>query len=169
MSYKMVQMALMISAASALFAVESFIPVPLPFLRLGLANMMTILALNWWGLKEALVVLIIRVVLGSLLAGKLLNPAFVLALSGGLVAVFAMRAAFVLEGKFLSFIGISLVGALFKNITQLLIASFLFVKSVLLLNLLPFFLLSTLVSGILVGILAHFLNSKFSVMIINQA
>ena len=164
----MVQMALMISAASALFAVESFIPVPFPFLRLGLANIMTLLALNWWGLKEALVVLIIRVVLGSLLAGKLLNPAFVLALSGGLVAVFVMRVAFILKGKFLSFIGISLLGTLFKNITQLLIVSFLFVKSVLLLSLLPFFLLSTLISGMLVGILAHYLDCKLSDVIVNR-
>jgi heptaprenyl diphosphate synthase len=165
----MVQIALMITVGSALFAVESFIPIPFPFLRLGLANIITILVLNWWGLREALLVLILRVILGSLLSGKLLNPAFVLALSGGLAAVFAMRAAFVLNEKFFSFIGISLVGALFKNITQLLVVSFLFVKSILLLTLLPLFLMSTLVSGILVGMLAHFLDGKFSSLIVNRA
>jgi len=151
-----------VAIGSILFAVENVVQTPFPWIRLGLANIVTLLALQWWGLKEALLILVLRVLLGSFLTGKFLHPAFVLSLSGGIVATLAMHVALVYKKRIFSLVGVSIVGALAKNIAQLLVAYFLYVKQSMIITLLPLFLFSTLVTGIAVGILAHLLNQRIA-------
>lgn len=159
---KTVQMALLVSAASVLFTVETLIPNPLPFVRLGLANIASLLALRWWGLKEAILVLILRILVGSLLTGKFLNPIFVLALAGGLSATLGMAILMKWEKRYFSLIGVSLFGAFCKNLTQLILASLVLIRSIYIFRLLPLFLGSALLGGLIIGYFSFLIDKRFS-------
>lgn len=164
MTHKTVQIALLGSAASILFSLESLIQSPVPIVRLGLANIVTILCLKWWGIREALVVVLVRVVLGSFVTGKFLHPVFLLSLSGGIVATFAMGATIIYGKQVFSLIGVSIIGALFHNVTQLSIAYFLYVRQIQIFFLLPLFLFSSTVSGIVIGFLSYILDEKMNMV-----
>ena len=162
MTHKTAQIAILVAVASILFSVETLIQFPVPWLRLGLANIVTLLALKWWGIREAFVILFMRVLLGSFLMGRFLHPVFLLSLSGGVAAVLAMGGAMIFEKKLFSFIGISIIGALFKNLTQLFVAYFLYIRQMNILTLIPLFLLSSLLTGIIIGFLVHLIHGKMT-------
>ena len=146
--------------ASILFTLESYVPSPVPWIRLGLANIVSILALKWWGMKEAMLILLLRVVLGSLLAGKFLQPVFIISLSGGIAATITMGMLIRLEKKVFSLIGVSILGALSKNIVQMLVAYFLYIRQIEILTLLPLFLFSSLITGFIIGFFAIIILDK---------
>lgn len=153
-------MAFLVAVASILFILESLIPSPIPWIRLGLANVVTLLALKWWGMKEALIVLVMRVMVGSLLSGKFLSPVFLLAISGGITATLVMGMGLSLGEKVLSLIGISILGAVTKNVVQILVTYFIYIRQIYILTLFPVFLTSSLITGTLIGVLAHLIHQK---------
>jgi len=155
---------ILVAVGLILFLFESAIPRPLPWLKPGLSNLVTILALYLYGLVPALSVMILRVVIGAFILGTLFNPVFIFALCGGLVSTFVMGLVYLRFRHIFSMIGISLLGAFFHNLTQILLATFLIVNSTKLLVLLPIMLLSSLFSGFLVGIFAHYLFEKISTL-----
>jgi len=157
---KIVQMSFLVTVASILFSIETLIQSPIPGVRLGLANIATILSLKWWGIKEALIILLMRVLIGSFLTGRFLQPVFLFSLSGGLVAAVVMGLVMVYGNRVFSLIGISILGALFHNLTQILVAYFLYVRQVEIFFLLPLFIFSSLVTGILIGFLAYLVCEK---------
>ena len=161
MNRKLALVGLFTSAASILFAVESVINLPIPWFRLGLANAVTVLALEWWGIREALVIVSLRSVLGSVLTGKLFHPDFVFSFVGGIVAALAMSLIVVFGRKWFGFVGISIIGALAKNATQLMLAYTLFVRQIRLLSILPLFFISSLISGLIVGLISDVVNRGF--------
>ncbi len=160
MTRKIVQMSFLVTVASILFSIETLIQSPIPGVRLGLANIATILSLKWWGIKEALIILLMRVLIGSFLTGRFLQPVFLFSLSGGLVAAVVMGLVMVYGNRVFSLIGISILGALFHNLTQILVAYFLYVRQVEIFFLLPLFIFSSLVTGILIGFLAYLVCEK---------
>jgi uncharacterized membrane protein len=135
----------------ALFVVESFIPTPFPFLKIGLANISTVLALMMFSAGDALLVVVVRVVVGSFLVGSLLGPGFILAFAGGTVAALAMGLVRRATGRMFSVIGISLVGSTAHVITQFAVVLLLYVQNPALSALLPFLLFSALFGGLVVG------------------
>ncbi|MDZ7260664.1 MAG: Gx transporter family protein, partial [candidate division KSB1 bacterium] len=156
-SRPLVQLALLIAMGLSLFLFESLIPRPLPWIKPGLANIATLLALYLINFRGALAVAVMRIVLGSLLLGTLFNPAFVLAFGGGLMATVAMGLTKRYLDQFFSLFGISIIGAFFHNVTQISLASFVVVRKVEILYLLPVMLLSSLPTGFLVGFFSFLL------------
>jgi heptaprenyl diphosphate synthase len=124
------RIALLSAFALAIHSVESFIPTPIPWLRLGFANIVTLVTLSLYGLYPAVMVTIIRVVLGSLFAGTFLGPSFLLSLGGGAASTLAMWIVLVSIPRIFSVTGISIIGALFHNAAQLFIAYFLLVRRI---------------------------------------
>ena len=158
----------MVAIASVLFTVETLIQSPFPWIRLGLANIATLLALKWWGFKEAFIVVILRVVLGSLLTGKFFHPIFLMALSGGVAAAFTMKIALVYENRIFGVIGISVMGALTKNLTQLLVAYVFIVRQVHIVFLVPLFLFASLVGGIAVGFCVYLIDGRITPLVLDK-
>lgn len=71
------RLGVLLALALLLQAVEGMLPpVGLPGMKLGLANTAVVLALELWGLRPALVLMLCRQVLGSILTGKLLSMGF---------------------------------------------------------------------------------------------
>ena len=124
------RIALLSAYALGLHGFETLLPSPIPWMRLGLANIITITALFLYGTRAAVMVTLIRVVLGSLFAGTFPGPGFILSLGGGLASTLAMASIFSLAPRLFSAVGLSIVGALFHNIVQLVIAYFLFIQKI---------------------------------------
>jgi heptaprenyl diphosphate synthase len=140
------------SLGTALFVLESLIPLPLPFLKVGLANISTLLALVLSGPADALCVVFIRVLAGSLVTGSLFGPAFLLAMSAGLASAAVMAGVRRVTGRAFGPVGISLAGATAHVATQLSVVALLYVRSAAVMHLLPVLLLTALAGGLIVGI-----------------
>lgn len=155
-----VRLALYAAAATLLFVLERLLPNPLPWVRLGLANVVTLIVLLLHGPRAASAVLILRLLLGGLLTGSLFGPQFLLAASGGLASLSAMTVSQALLGRLLSPLGVSVLGASAHAVTQILVVAVGFGAGSGILTLLPLFLALALVSGAVIGVLADVLVAR---------
>lgn len=116
-------MAILTALAMALSWVERMIPlemlIPLPGVKLGLANTVTLFALYRLNLPAALLILTARCLLGALFSGNLTALAF--SITGGILAMLVMAAA--KKSRHLSVWGVSVLGAAGHNCGQILIAA----------------------------------------------
>jgi heptaprenyl diphosphate synthase len=131
---------------------------PVPWLKFGFANIFVLLAIFFFGFIDALTVTVLRVLISCIMVGKFLTPAFFLAMSGGIVSTILMYAFFRLFRRYLSLIGVSVIGSFSHSITQLFTAYILFVKHVEVFSLLFIFLLISLLTGIINGMAANYLS-----------
>lgn len=145
----------LVALALALHLLEAQIPSPLPWVRPGLANLMTLIALLTCGWQAGLLVMLLRVVIGSLLLGGFLNPAFALSLAGALASTLVM--AIMARGvwRLWSPLAMSAAGAVAHGGAQVLVLAALLLRSGDLPWLLPWVLAPSLLSGIATGALAN--------------
>ncbi len=108
---------------------ESIIPKPFPWMKLGLANIATIIALEKFGNKMALEVVLLRVFIQALMLGTLFTPSFIVSSSAGLIATLGMIFLYRFR-DYLSLISISLVSAFLHNLVQLIVVYFLMFRSI---------------------------------------
>jgi heptaprenyl diphosphate synthase len=149
------RVAILSAYALALHGFESLIPTPVPWLKFGFANIITLVALILYGFRTALMVTLIRVVLASIFMGSFLGPGFILSAGGGLASVAAMGLSLRLFRNLFGTVGISLLGALFHNLAQLFLAYFLFIRrfeAILFIS--PLILLAGSLTGIVNGIVS---------------
>lgn len=142
------------AAAVAVYVFEGLLPAPLPWARLGLSNVVVTIALFAWGLRQALVVNLVRVVAGNLALGLILSPAFVFSVAGSFAALAAMAAARWKLVPPLSVIGASCLGAVASNCAQVVIFSAAFAPSAALQGLLAAFVLTGVAVGLVTGFVA---------------
>lgn len=152
---RLVFLSLLVAMGIALHLVEGMllIPLPIPGVKLGLANIITLLTLYLYGFRDGLTVAIMRVMLGSLITGMFLSPGFLLALSGGVCSTLVMS-ALLKQTRCFSMIGISLAGAAGHNIGQLL-AACLILQSTAIGYYLPVLLLAGIPTGFTTGFLLN--------------
>jgi len=135
-----------------LSAIEYMIPKPLPFMRIGLANMPLMLALDIFPFSTFLLLVCIKVIGQALITGTLFSYIFLFSLVGtflSAVLMFALRRLF--GKKHITFIGVGTAGAVISNLSQLALAYFFIFKG----NvryIAPPFLLTGLVTGIALGV-----------------
>lgn len=118
---KITYMALLTALALIIFVLESYIPVPVPIpgVKLGLANIITLYALWTLRPREAFFILITRIVLGSIFAGQLMSLLY--SLGGGLlcfILTLASRRVLSEQQIWIS----SVIGAIAHNAGQILVA-----------------------------------------------
>ncbi len=152
---KMVVLALIISQALVLHLIEGLIPVVAPGIKLGLANIMTLVTLVFFGFKEALMVVIVRSVLGSLLSGSV--TAILYSLAGGILSCLVMAWLYFKWKAYFSMMGISTAGAIFHNIGQLLVASWVFGTIGILFTYLPVLTVAAVGTGFFVGLTSGYI------------
>ncbi|HQI01428.1 MAG TPA: Gx transporter family protein [Deltaproteobacteria bacterium] len=141
--------ALFVAMAVVLHWTESFIPRPAPFLKLGLANVMTLCTLYAFGGLWSIFVAVSRVFIASALSGSIFSPAFAFSLFGGLAAGLCMWA--MPKSRF-SPIGVSVGGAATHMAAQAYLATFI-IPHTFLMGILPFFLLVSVLTGMVNGYL----------------
>ena len=147
----MMQLSMLTVLAVAFRAAEVVIPTPLPWARPGLANVAILMVLVSFGARAAILVNLARIVLASILMGTFLSPGFWLSLCAGITACIAMIMVWYAFRRWLSYVGVSVVGAYTHTMSQFLVAYLLFVRHAAVLRLMPYFLLMSLVTGALTG------------------
>ncbi len=151
---KLTRMSMLLSISIVLGIIESFLPLfdgSIPGLKIGLANIVIIFTLYTYGLKEAILISIIRVFVIGLLRTGLFNYPFFFSLSGAFVSVVVMY--LLKKIKIFSIVGISVCGALSHNLAQIFTSYFLLkVNSVFIY--LPYLLIFSIPTGIIVGIVS---------------
>lgn len=144
---------MLVAQASVLHFIEGLLPnpVPIPGVKLGLANIITLYALVVFDFKTALQITVLRTILGSLLGGTLFGVGFLMSFSGALTSTcFMALFLWLLPG--LSVLGVSVAGAVAHNLGQLFMAT-------LILNFpgifyyLPLMLLFSIPTGFITGLL----------------
>ena len=142
--------AVLAALALGLSTLEGLFPlsliVPLPGVKLGLANIVTVFALYQLGAGAALAILLTRCLLGGLFAGNV--SAMLFSLLGGVTAMLVMIA--LRRCRRLSVYGVSVGGAAAHNIGQMA-AACITLGSTMVLGYLPFLLAVSLVTGTLTG------------------
>ena len=142
--------AVLTALALALSYTERFIPlqmvIPLPGVKLGLANIVTLVALYLMGPKAAFAVLIPRCIFGAVFGGGITGLAF--SLTGGILAMLVMLLG--RRIKFFSVYGVSILGAAAHNIGQIL-AAMVLMNSLYIGAYLPYLLVVALFTGFATG------------------
>ena len=129
----------MVALGVILHRLEALLPLPTPWVKLGLANLMTLMALVYLGTKEAFIVTLLRVILGSILAGTFLGPTFFLSLAGGLAGTAIMCGIYNRGKGPFSLIGVSICGAYMHTFINAICVYFFLIKQTSFFVLLPFF------------------------------
>lgn len=151
---KLTTLAVFTTISLAIYAVESAIPplIPIPGIKLGLANIITLILLQHTSAKDAFWVLIARILLSALLFGQALSLLY--SLAGGILSLCLMAAVTKLLQKKLSFLT-GAVGGLAHNLGQLLMAWSITATSGVL-SYLPFLIISGILTGLFTGLCAGF-------------
>lgn len=150
-------LALLVALASAVHTVEAAIPSPVPWLKFGFANILTITAISLYDFRAGLTVALLRIMVGSLIIGSFLTPSFFIGLSGGIASALVMGTSYRFFGGIFSLVGISVLGAYASNLAQMVTVYLMFIRHSEVFMLLPVFLGFGLVTGIINGIGGEFL------------
>ena len=155
---KLTTLAMFTTLALIIFTIESALPqlIPIPGIKPGLSNIITLIVLWNYSPKDTLLVLLSRIFLSSFFSGQAMSLLY--SLIGGLfcfVAMLLIRR--LLQGHFLFLV--SMFGAVFHNLGQLLVA-FLLTKVPGVLAYLPFLLISGVLTGLFTGLCATFTQRR---------
>ncbi len=146
------------AVALTIFVIEAQIPLlfPIPGIKLGLSNIVTLFALIFFSPKEALLILSARIILGSFFSG---NPStLIYSFAGGLLCF--LGEYFLLRiSRNLHIWEISAVGGVLHNMAQLITAS-LVLGEMDVFWYTPYLIISGIITGLFTGSCIHFLNKK---------
>ena len=151
---KSVILAFLVAAGIVLQLLESFVGVFMivPGYKIGLANIAGLFALYMYDEKSLIYVSILRIFLSCLMQGTLFSISFWLSLSGGVLACLAMIFAYKL--KIFSIYGVSVLGAAFHNVGQVIAITWIYQQYFMQLFL-PILLALSIVSGILIAVVCQ--------------
>ena len=131
-----------------------------PGAKIGLTNIITVIALLILPFSDCLLLAFLRVTLTALITGSV--STFIYAFSGAFLSLLLMKIFMIFYPKILSIIGISIVGGVIYNLGQLLVAA-LIAKSWYIMLYLPILTIMGILAGILVGVtssyLMHYINA----------
>ncbi|WP_062353689.1 Gx transporter family protein [Bacillus kwashiorkori] len=154
---RLVYIALLSAQAVIISLVERAIPFPFavaPGAKLGLANIITCMALYTLSTKDVLKVIIIRLTLATLLGGTI--STFMYSAAGAMLSFFGMWLVKKLGPTRVSLIGVSTAGAVLHNVGQLTVASWIAQTWTVLLYL-PVLSFIGILAGIAIGVVANYL------------
>lgn len=146
---------------AALALIFSYIEVLIPFnfgipgIKLGIANLVIIVALYYLGTRYALLINVIRILIGGLLFSGVFGMLY--SMAGALLSMLVM--VLVKKCGLFSVTGVSMAGGVAHNLGQLLVAAFL-VSNLKIFVYFPVLVISGVVSGAVIGILAYLVLKK---------
>lgn len=150
--------AAMFAALALIFSyVEVLIPVPVPIpgVKLGIANLVILIAIYRMNFRYAFAINLVRICVAGLLFNGLFGMLY--SLSGGLLSLLVMY-ALQKTGMF-SMVGISMAGGVMHNLGQLALACAI-VSNLTLMSYFSVLMFSGLISGILIGILSYIIEKR---------
>jgi heptaprenyl diphosphate synthase len=145
--------------AITIHVAESALPAPLPGVKPGLANVVTLAALLLYGWRAAVWVSALRVLVGSLFIGTFLSPAFFMSFSGAACSIVALGLA-ALWARWLprwapGAVGFAVIAAMAHMLGQFYCAYWLFVPHDALFQLLPVLMTAAMIFGMISGFITE--------------
>lgn len=141
--------------AIALHMLEAVVPSPLPGVKPGIANIVTLYVLLQYGFATAAWVSILRVFASSLLMGQFMSPTFVLSLSGALLSLGILWLAMRLPKRFFSAVTLSILAAFAHIAGQLIMVRLWLIPHASVAYLIPIFAVAALFFGVINGIITN--------------
>ena len=159
---KIAYLGLLIALAFVFSYIEFLIPINIgiPGAKLGLANLVIIVALYTMNEKDAFVLSMIRIVLVGFTFANLASMLY--SLAGGILSFLAM--VIVKKMNKLSITGVSVIGGVFHNVGQIMMAMWV-VKTTSLIYYLPVLMISGIVAGVAIGILGGMVTKRIKKMV----
>lgn len=156
---KIAKLSMLLSISVVLGLIESFIPImSVPGIKLGLANIVIVFAIYHLSIKDAIYISVLRVILMGILRTGLFSISFFFSLSGALLSIISMY--LVKKITSMSVVGVSVVGAIFHSIGQILIA-IIFLSNINIFYYLPFLLISSVITGVIVGTISNKIIDRY--------
>ena len=157
---RLTRLSMLTALALILFTVEMQLPAlaPIPGVKLGLANIVTVYAMFAIGPADTLAILLVRIVLGAIFSGQ--PSSMLYSLAGGMLCYLAMlpcRRLLSLRQLWLC----SVIGAVFHNIGQLGMAV-LITRTPAVMGYLPVMLLIGVPAGVFTGLCAQFVVNRLA-------
>jgi uncharacterized membrane protein len=147
------QIAKLTALAIGLHILEALFPSPLPGVKPGIANIITLYVLIQYGFGTAAWVSLLRVFASSLLIGQFLSPTFLLSLAGALLSLCVLFFAQHLPKKYFSVITLSILAALAHITGQILVVRIWLIPHTGVAYLVPIFVVAALFFGVLNGLI----------------
>ena len=166
MRNKMVQQIALSGLLTSLMLVFGFIerqfplPVPVPGIKLGLANSVLLYALYMLGIRQSIVLMLLKSLMSWLIYMNL--SAMLYSFAGGVLSLTAM--ILISRMKDVSPVGVSALGAVFFNIGQILMAAWVLGTPQLIVTYLPVLMVSGVLTGILTGVIAKLVMKHLHAM-----
>ena len=139
--------------AIGLHLLEAVFPSPLPGVKPGIANIVTLYVLYQYDFATAAWVSLLRVFASSLLLGHFLSPTFVLSLSGAIVSLSTLFLIQRLPKRYFSAISLSIIAAFAHIAGQLIVVRFWLIPHAGVSYLIPIFALAALIFGVINGVI----------------
>src|SRR5512135_3544083 len=151
----------MAALALGLTVLEAAVPSPLPGVKPGLANIITLIVLARYGWRTAAWVSLLRVVAGSLLLGNFLAPGFFLSFSGALCSLLVLAVSQHLPQRWFGPVTHSILAAFAHIAGQMVVVYLWLIPHAGIAYLFPIFAAAALLFGTVNGLIAaHFLSGK---------
>lgn len=151
---KVILISLFVSVALIVSLLEYYIPIPIPNVRLGLSNIIIINSILLFGFKETFFISFLKAILLVIILG---NPiSFIYNFSAGFTSIVTMYILNKFCSKYLSLIGISVLGSVSHVMVQILV-SMVLLNTRTFINFIPFLGIIGVFTGILVGIISNYM------------
>ncbi len=156
------ELGVLLAISLVLSYLESLLPtmIAVPGVKLGLANIITMLLLYHTKFRQTFLFMIIRVILAGLLFSGI--SGIIYSFVGGLLCICTM--SIIKRFPFFSIMGVSMTGAICHNIGQIIVALFV-VENIHMLYYLPILCVSGTISGLIVGYLTYLILKRYNKMI----
>lgn len=160
----------MAALALGLSVLEAAIPSPLPGVKPGLANIVTLIVLHRYGWRTAAWVSLLRVLAGSLLLGSFLAPGFFLSLSGAVCSLAVLAVSQHLPQRWFGAVSLSIFAAFAHIAGQMIIVYLWLIPHAGIAYLTPIFAAAALIFGIVNGLIAaRFMDNARQPIVENHA
>ncbi|EGS36363.1 MULTISPECIES: Gx transporter family protein [Megasphaera] len=153
-TFRIILLGIFVAQSLVLYIIEGFIPIPFiaPGAKLGLANLITIIALySLPRKKDVFFIVLLRIILSAAFAGGINTLLY--SIAGGVCSLLSML--LLQKTRLFSLFGISAAGGIFHNVGQVIVAACI-VENIHIFLYLPVLSLAGAGTGILLGIIATF-------------
>ena len=157
---KLSRLSLLTALALIIFIIEAQLPpiAPIPGIKMGLANIITLITLYMFGAKDAFTVLFLRIVLGNMFSGQITTLMY--SAAGGLLCFTVMSALYKILPRCLLWV-VSVSGAMAHVTAQVFVAA-LITKTPAVLWYLPLLLVSAVITGAFTGLCSYYCLKRWN-------
>ncbi|MCI9094563.1 MAG: Gx transporter family protein [Coprobacillus sp.] len=149
---RLVYLSLLTALAIVLHTIDHYLSAPLPLgVKLGLANIISLVVVELYGLKEMFMINFFRVMISGLITGSLMSYPFFMSCGGVLLS--SLSLVILKKLTTLPMVSTSIIAAIFHNIGQIIVLSF-FLSSKAFISYVFIMLISSIPTGIFTGMVA---------------